>query len=179
MRTVKFLCALARGPTVISSTFIEKTLETGQLQDVEDFLLKDAEAESKYDVNLEKSVARAKAHRGKLLRSIPIYCTDKIKNGPESYRAIAEANGAMFMIYRARSGTTIKPTTAEQDGFAPPEPVYLLSGTTSEEKQLWKRFKEMAINGHMEPRVVSPDWLLDVAMAQQVRFDKKFLLEAE
>lgn len=27
--------------------------------------------------------------------------------------------------------------------------------------------------------VVSPDWLLDVAMAQQVRFDKKFLLEAE
>ncbi|EHK44265.1 hypothetical protein TRIATDRAFT_245434 [Trichoderma atroviride IMI 206040] len=179
VRTVKFLCALARGPTVISSTFIEKTLETGQLQDVEDFILKDAEAESKYDVNLEKSVARAKAHRGKLLRSIPIYCTDKIKNGPESYRAIAEANGAMFMIYRARSGTTIKPTTAEQDGFAPPEPVYLLSGTTSEEKQLWKRFKEMAINGHMEPRVVSPDWLLDVAMAQQVRFDKKFLLEAE
>ncbi|PON28680.1 hypothetical protein TGAM01_v202527 [Trichoderma gamsii] len=179
VRTVKFLCALARGPTVISSTFIEKTLETGKLQDVEDFILRDAEAESKYDVNLEKSVARAKAHRGKLLRSIPIYCTDKIKNGPESYRAIAEANGAMFMIYRARSGTTIKPTTAEQDGFAPPEPVYLLSGATPEEKQLWKRFKEMAINGHMEPRVVSPDWLLDVAMAQQVRFDKKFLLETE
>ncbi|KAM0460943.1 hypothetical protein ACHAO4_001739 [Trichoderma viride] len=179
VRTVKFLCALARGPTVISSTFIEKTLETGKLQDVEDFILKDAEAESKYDVNLEKSVARAKAHHGKLLRSIPIYCTDKIKNGPESYRAIAEANGAMFMIYRARSGTTIKPTTAEQDGFAPPEPVYLLSGATPEEKQLWKRFKEMARNGHMEPRVVSPDWLLDVAMAQQVRFDKKFLLEAE
>ncbi|KAL7899658.1 BRCT domain-containing protein [Trichoderma sp. SZMC 28014] len=179
VRTVKFLCALARGPTVISSTFIEKTLETGKLQDVEDFILHDAEAESKYDVDLEKSVARAKAHRGKLLRSIPIYCTDKIKNGPESYRAIAEANGAMFMIYRARSGTTIKPTTAEQDGFAPPEPVYLLSGATPEEKQLWKRFKEMAINGHMEPRVVSPDWLLDVAMAQQVRFDKKFLLEVE
>ncbi|KAM0525744.1 hypothetical protein ACHAPE_000455 [Trichoderma viride] len=179
VRTVKFLCALARGPTVISSTFIEKSLETGKLQDVEDFILRDAEAESKYDVNLEKSVARAKAHRGKLLRSIPIYCTDKIKNGPESYRAIAEANGAMFMIYRARSGTTIKPTTAEQDGFATPEPVYLLSGATPEEKQLWKRFKEMAVNGHMEPRVVSPDWLLDVAMAQQVRFDKKFLLEAE
>ncbi|UKZ86837.1 uncharacterized protein TrAFT101_002661 [Trichoderma asperellum] len=179
VRTVKFLCALARGPTVISSTFIEKTLETGKLQDVEDFILKDDEAEAKYDVNLEKSVARAKAHRGKLLRSIPIYCTDKIRNGPESYRAIAEANGAMFMIYRARSGTTIKPTTAEEDGFAPPEPVYLLSGVTPEEKQLWKRFKEMAENGHMEPRVVSPDWLLDVAMAQQVRFDKKFLLEAE
>ncbi|UKZ76605.1 hypothetical protein TrVFT333_004312 [Trichoderma virens FT-333] len=120
VRTVKFLCALARGPTVISSTFIEKTLETGKLQDVDDFILKDTEAESKYDIDLERSVSRAKAHRGKLLRSIPIYCTDKIKNGPESYRAIAEANGAIFMIYRARSGSNIKPTTAEQDNFAPP-----------------------------------------------------------
>lgn len=179
MRTVKFLCALARGPTVISSTFIEKILETGKPQDVDDFILKDTEAELKYDIDLERSVARAKAHRGKLLRGIPIYCTDKIKNGPESYRAIAEANGAIFMIYRARSGSTIKPTTAEQDNFAPPEPVYLLSGTTAEEKQLWKRFKDMAEKGHMEPRVISPDWLLDVAMAQQVRFDKKFLLGAE
>ncbi|KAH6605707.1 hypothetical protein Trco_004860 [Trichoderma cornu-damae] len=179
VRTVKFLCALARGPTVISSTFIEKTLETGKLQDVDDYVLKDSEAERKYDVNLERSVARAKAHRGKLLRGIPIYCTDKIKNGPDSYRAIAEANGAIFMIYRARSGTTIKPTTAEEDGFAPPEPVYLLSGPTKDEKQLWQRFKDMAEKGHMEPRVVSPDWLLDVAMAQQVRFDKKFLVEAE
>ncbi|KAL7924708.1 hypothetical protein ACQKWADRAFT_285748 [Trichoderma austrokoningii] len=179
VRTVKFLCALARGPTVISSTFIEKTLETGKLQNVEDFILKDTEAESKFGIDLEKSVARARAHRGKLLRGIPIYCTDKIKNGPESYRAIAEANGAMLMIYRARSGTTIKPTTAEEDGFQPPEPVYLLSGDTPEERQLWKRFKEMAVNGNMEPKVVSSDWLLDVAMAQQVRLDEKFLVEAE
>jgi len=29
----------------------------------------------------------------------------------------------------------------------------------------------------MEPRIVAPDWLLDVAMAQQVRFDKKYLVE--
>ncbi|KAK0765190.1 hypothetical protein N5P37_002668 [Trichoderma harzianum] len=179
VRTVKFLCALARGPTVISSTFIEKVLETGKLQDVDDFILKDSEAESKYDIDLERSVSRAKAHRGKLLRGIPIFCTDKIKNGPNSYRLIAEANGAMFMIYRARSGSNIKPTTAEQDNFAPPEPVYLLSGSTPEEKQLWPRFKDMAEKGHMEPRVVSPDWLLDVAMAQQVRFDKKFLLDTE
>lgn len=177
VRTVKFLCALARGPTVVSSDFVEKALETGVVPPVEDYILKDSSAEEKYDIRLDRSVARAKANRGRLLQGIPIYCTEKVRNGPESFRTVAVANGAIFKIYRARSGTTIKPTTAEEDGNAPPEPVYLLSGTTPEEKQMWLRFIDMAEKGHMEPRIVSPDWLLDVAMAQQVRFNKKFLLE--
>lgn len=177
VRTVKFLCALARGPTVISSTFIDRVLETGKVPDVDDFALKDRDTESRYDFRLDRSVARAKANRGRLLRGVPIYCTEKIRNGPDSYRAIAEANGAIFKVYRARSGTTIKPTTAEEDGDAPPEPVYLLSGTSPDERQMWARFRDMAEKGNMEPRVVAADWLLDVAMAQLVRFDKKFLVE--
>lgn len=177
VRTVKFLCALARGPTVISSTFVDKVLETGKVPPVDDFILKDKNAEKQYNVKLERSVGRAKQHRGRLLRGVPIYCTEKIRIGPESYKAIAEANGAMFMMYRARSGVSIKPTTAEEDGNKPPEPVYLLSSAGPEEKQLWGRFKDMAEKGHMEPRIVAPDWLLDVAMAQEVRFDEKFLVE--
>lgn len=177
VRTVKFLCALARGPTVISSTFIDTVLETGEVPDIDDFILKDKETEDRFGFNLEKSVARAKANHGKLLWGVPIYCTDKIRNGPDSYKAIAEANSAIFKIYRARSGTTIKPTTAEEDGNAPPEPVYLISSVSNDEKSVWKRFRDMARKGNMDPRVVAPDWLLDVAMAQQVRFDKKFLVE--
>src|SRR6478735_12482266 len=109
VRTVKFLCALARGPTVISSTFIDQAIETGHLPDVDEFILHDEETEKKHNIKLEKSVARAKANKGKLLVGIPIYCTEKIRAGPDSYKAIAEANGAMFKIYRARSGTTIRP----------------------------------------------------------------------
>ncbi|EWY88505.1 hypothetical protein FOYG_09668 [Fusarium oxysporum NRRL 32931] len=177
VRTVKFLCALARGPTVISSTFIDQSLDKGTLLDVEDFILKDNAAEKRHNMVLETSVARAKANRGKLLVGVPIYCTEKIRNGAESYKAIAEANGAIFKIYRARSGTTIRPTTAEEEGNAPPEPVYLLSSGRPDERPLWEKFRDMAYNGNMEPRIVAPDWLLDVAMAQQVRFDDKFLAE--
>ncbi|KOS17383.1 BRCT-containing protein 1 [Escovopsis weberi] len=177
VRTVKFLCALARGPTVISSTFLDEVLEAGELLDVDDYVLRDQESEAKWDMDLAKSVARAKAYKGKLLRGVPVYCTERCPNGPDSYRAIAEANGATFKLYRARSGTTIKPTTAEEDGNAPPEPVYLLSGTSADEKAVWARFRKMAEAGHMEPRVVMPEWLLDVAMAQQVRFKDRFLLE--
>ncbi|KAF5657801.1 RTT107-like protein [Fusarium heterosporum] len=177
VRTVKFLTALARGATVIDSTFIDETLNTGSVPDVEDFILKDKEAEKRYDVDLSRSVARAKANKCKLLAGVPIYCTEKIRNGADSYKAVAEANGAIFKLYRARSGTTIRPTTAEEEGNAPPEPVYLLSSAGAEEKPLWNRFREMARKGNMEPRIVAPDWLLDVAMVQQVRFDKKFLAE--
>lgn len=177
VRTVKFLCALTRGPTVISTNFIKDVLETGKVPSPEDYILEDADAEEKFGIDLETSVARAKSNRGKLLRGVPIYCTEKIRNGPDSYKAIAEANGAMFMIYRARSGTTIRPTTAEEDGNRPPEPVYLLSSVSPEEKQMWVRFIDMAQKGNMEPRIVAPDWLLDVAMAQEVRYDEKFLAE--
>lgn len=152
-------------------------LETGSLPPIKKFILKDRETESKYSFKLDKSVERAKANAGKLLHGVAVYCTENIKNGPKNYQVIAEANGAIFKIYRARSGTTIKPTTAEQDGGAPPDPVYLLSGSSHEEKQMWPRFREMAEKGHMEPRIVASDWLLDVAMAQQVRYDKKFAVE--
>lgn len=177
MRTVKFLCALARGARVLSTDFIDEAVRGGRVPAPDDYLLKDAAAEQKYAIDLERSASRAKANRGRLLQGIPVYCTDRIRNGADSYRAIAEANGATFKVYRARSGTTIKPTTADEDGGAAPEPVYLLSNATLEDRQVWPRFREMALRGHMEPRIVAPDWLLDVAMAQQVRFDSKFLVD--
>ena len=177
MRTVKFMCALARGASVLSAEFIQAALDAGEVPDPDEHILKDRASESKYNFKIERSMARAKANRGKLLQGIAVYCTEKIRNGPDCYQAIAEANGAIFKMYRARSGSTIKPTTAEEDDYAPPEPVYLLTSNSAEEKQLWSRFNDMAEKGNMEPRIVAPDWLLDVAMAQQVRFEDKFLIE--
>lgn len=147
------------------------------MPDPEDHLLKDEDMESKWRLDLKVSSARAKKWRGQLLRGTPMYCTEKIKAGPDTYRSIAEANGAQFLTYSARSGTTIKPTTAEEDGFKDPDPVYLITTNNPEERPLWPKFRKMAEAGHMEPRVVSADWLLNVAMAQEMRWDPKFLVE--
>ncbi|KAK3349321.1 hypothetical protein B0T25DRAFT_610025 [Lasiosphaeria hispida] len=176
VRTMKFLRALARGPEVISSSFIDECLDTGKRPDPKDYPLIDEENEKKYGVELDVIISRARAIRSRLLFGVPIYCTADIRNGVASYQAIAEANGAIFKIYRARSGTTIKPTTPEEDGGAPPEPVYLLSSTSPAEKQLWARFEQMAKKGNMEPRIVVSDWLLDVAMKQELTFSSKYLV---
>ncbi|KAH7040347.1 uncharacterized protein B0I36DRAFT_391200 [Microdochium trichocladiopsis] len=175
VRTVKFLRNLSKGATVVSSEWIEDCLDSKKAVDPADYLLKDVESEKKFELKLTTSTERARKNAGKLLAGIPIYCTANIKNGTDSYKAIAEANGAIFMTYAARSGTTIRPTNPEDDVDGP-EPVYLLSTAQAAETKLWKRFEEMARKGNMEPRVVASDWLLDVAMRQELFWDEKYLV---
>lgn len=176
VRTMKFLRCLAKGPDVINSSFITACIETGKRPPIKDHLLRDEVNEARFGVGIDKAVNRARANRGRLLWGVPVYCTADIPNGVDNFKIIAEANGAIFKVYRARSGTTIKPTTEEEDGGADPDPVYLLSGSSHAEKLLWPRFEEMARKGHMEPRIVLADWLLDVAMRQELVFDPKYLV---
>jgi len=176
VRTVKFLVALARGPEVLSCKYIDEALETGAPPPAEDFILQDTDGEERNGFSLATTVARARANKGRLLRGVPIYCTAGIRNGSESYKSVAEAHGALFKIYRGRA-STIRPTTAEQDGGRSAEPVYLLSSDTAEERALWPKFEEMAKAGHMEPRIVAPDWLLEVVLQQQVCFEDKYLAD--
>ncbi|KAK2590478.1 regulator of Ty1 Transposition [Conoideocrella luteorostrata] len=89
VRTVKFLCSLARGAVVLRSDFIETVLETREVPDANDFILNDEGAEKRYNFKLERSMARAKANRGKLLQGVPVYCTEKIRNGQEPTADIA------------------------------------------------------------------------------------------
>ncbi|KAL2170215.1 hypothetical protein VTG60DRAFT_5083 [Thermothelomyces hinnuleus] len=176
VRTMKFLRCLAKGPDVINSSFITACIETGKRPPIKDHLLVDKANEARFGVTIDKAVRRARANRGRLLWGVPIYCTADIPNGVDAYKNIAEANGAIFKVYRARSGSTIRPTTEEEDGGAEPDPVYLLTGSSPAERQLWPRFQEMAHRGHMEPRIVMADWLLDVAMRQELSFDPKYLM---
>ncbi|TGJ81739.1 hypothetical protein E0Z10_g7007 [Xylaria hypoxylon] len=175
VRTVKFLRNLSKGAVVLSSNWIEECLDTKQVPAPDNYILKDTENEKRFGLKLETSIQRAQKNKGQLLAGIPIYCTAGIKNGIESYQAIAEANSAIFMVYGPKSGSTIRPTKPEDDELGP-EPVYLLSTSTPEEKKLWKRFEDMARKGNMEPRVVASDWLLDVVMKQEVSFDMKYLV---
>lgn len=175
LRTVKFLRTLAKGPEVINSSFINDCLEQGERVNVEAYRLKDKEREKSFGVNLEKSLKRARENKGRLLWGVPIYCTALIKGGADSYQPIAEANGAIFKTYNGRT-TTIKATRPEDDS-QPPEPVYLLTSNSKTEQNLWPKFEQMARDGNMVPRVVASDWLLKVAMSQELAFDDKYLAD--
>lgn len=171
LRTLKFLRALAKAPDVINSKFIDDCLELGERPDVKDYKLQDKEKEKEAGIKLEDSVKNARRNKGRLLWGVPIYCTTQIKKGVHSFKGIAEANGAIFKTYTGRS-VTIKVVRPEEDSQGP-EPVYLLTSDSKAERDLWPKFEKMARDGNMEPRVVSGEWLLKVAMRQQLTFDKK------
>lgn len=175
LRTIKFLRTLAQGIEVINSSFIDDCLEQGERLDIENYKLQDKEKEKQFGIKLQRSIARARENKGRLMWGVPIYCTSQIKSGPDSYRPIAEANGAIFKTYNGRT-STIKVTSPEEDSQGP-EPVYLLTSNSKAERDLWPRFEKMARSGNMLPRVVSSDWLLKVAMNQELKFEEKFLAE--
>ncbi|CZR61128.1 related to RTT107-Establishes Silent Chromatin [Phialocephala subalpina] len=174
VRTQKFLCALASGPTIVDSNFIDTCVQKGKIPDVEEFLLKDKGAEKKFGLKLKDAVSRAKANKRNLLRRVPVYCTADIKNGPETYRSIVQANGGTFGIFTGRP--FVKKISPEEDD-GPAEPVYLITGQTPKEKQLWGKFAEMAVEGNMIPRVVDSEWLLDVAMSQTHKWNNGYLAD--
>lgn len=176
VRTKKFLCALASAPTVVRSEFIDTCVKDGKVPNVGEFLLKDTSNEKKFGLKLKDAVVRAKANKRSLLRRVPIYCTEDVPNKPETYKEIVQANGGTFTIFRGKPFA--KKVNPEEDEGGK-EPVYLISGTKTPEKNLWPTFKEEAKKGNMVPRIVSTDWILDVAMAQQLKWDNIYLVEGQ
>jgi hypothetical protein len=174
VRTQKFLCALATGATIVSSDFVDICIDDGRIPPIEKFLLKDTANEKRFKLKLKDVARRAKVNAHKLLEDVAICCTADIVNGPETYKAIAEANGAIFYVYRGRGGFVLQKSVGEDDDYV--EPVYLLSGTKPEEKNLWPKFEKMASDGGLEPRIVVTDWLLDSAMSQEIKWDNSYLV---
>lgn len=174
VRTQKFLCALASGPTILTSEFIDDCVASkGKIPAVEKYILKDEQNEKKFGLKLKDAVSRAKQNKRSLLRRVPVYCTADIQNGPSTYSEIVSANGGALAVYTGRPFVK-KTSPDEDDGVA--EPVYLLSGSKASEKKLWPTFAKMAEEGNMVPRIVDSEWLLDLALTQQNRWSDKYLV---
>ncbi|EWZ27955.1 uncharacterized protein FOBCDRAFT_276807 [Fusarium oxysporum Fo47] len=137
---------------IVLTEFTRWTLDKGTLLDIEDFILKDKEAVKRHHMVLETSGRSSQCKQRQTACWCPHLLHKKNRNDPDNYKAIADANGAILNIDRARSGTTIRSTTAEEGDNAPPKPVYLLSSTRPGEK-----FCDMAYIASMEPRIVPSD----------------------
>ena len=180
LRTPKFLCAIAHAPILLSTTFIDACLAKDELQDPEDFLLQDAEGETRFGLQLPNVLERAKANPGKLLRGYSIYCTDHIKGGYETYKQIIEENGGSCALYRGRPGSvTASRRTSEGDQMSQ-EPeggkMFLVSSASQQDAKLWTKFRQTVEGIGRVPMVVKTDWLLDSALSQEARDGDGYLL---
>jgi len=185
VRTQKFICALARAPTILSTSFVDQCLAKNDLLSPEDFILRDPESEKRLGFTLNDALKRAKANKQRLLDDYTIYCTEGLHGGFETYKSIIEANGGRCMLYRARAGLLASSRTcghegaSERDSNEDSEIVYLISGLTPDETRLWPKFRQMVQSSGKTPKIVKTDWMLDIALSQQIQWNDSYDLRED
>lgn len=148
------------------------------MPNIEEFHLEDPANEKKWNLKLKDVISRAKQNDKRLLDGVAVYCTSEIPAGPNTYKAIVEANGGSFFVYKGRGGNLIRPSKAGESEPTDGDPVYLLTGSKPDEKRLWPRFEQMVRSGGMEPRIVTTEWILGTAMSQQAVWKDAYLVSS-
>lgn len=185
LRTKKFVCALAHAPIVISTDFVDDCLSKDERLDPDNYLLDDPAGEQRLGFVLSEAMSRAKNHRGRLLQKMTIYCTEPVKGGFDTYKAIIEANGGTCLLYKGRSSsatvTKLNDVNNNPEGMTDEEieHIYLISGPSPAEIPLWSKFRSMVQAAGKDPRVVETDWLLNSALRQQLHWHDGYLLTEE
>jgi hypothetical protein len=174
-RTKKFINAIAFAPTVLSTGYLDHCLEKKELPSPTQqakFRLVDKDAEKKimYGTTLKDALTRAKQNDKKLLKDWQVFCTPKVQGGWETFKDIVEVNGGKCLLFRDKMKMTVTRrggADESQDGDEM-QKLFLVSGESREDKKLWDGFREMAAIARMEPVIVGSEWLLVIAMAQDI-----------
>ncbi|XP_069097936.1 mediator of DNA damage checkpoint protein 1 isoform X2 [Pleurodeles waltl] len=94
-RTVKFLCAVARGIPIVTLEWLEKSGKNKCFLSPSSFLVKDREQELNFSFRL--SEALQKAQRQRLFEGYEIHVTPSVKPEPEYMKDIIQCSGAAFL----------------------------------------------------------------------------------
>lgn len=171
---------------VLNSNYIEQCLLTDKKLDPEKFLLKETAEDLSRGYKLADSIERAKQNRGRLLRGYTIWCTENIHGGFDAHKEIISANGGTCQLYRARPTSIAAAARAgavdadnEDSGPSTPAYLYLVSSNRTEDTKFWPKFRQMAQERGKTPRIVKNDWVLDMAIRQEIRWRDEYELDRE
>ncbi|XP_060615378.2 mediator of DNA damage checkpoint protein 1 [Anolis sagrei] len=95
-RTVKFLCALARGIPIVTLDWLQKSRQNSFFLAPKSFLVRDPEQEKKFQFSLPTSLQTAQRNGG-LFQGYEIHVTPNVKPEPEHMRDIIKCSGGTFL----------------------------------------------------------------------------------
>ncbi|KAM9510437.1 LOW QUALITY PROTEIN: mediator of DNA damage checkpoint protein 1 [Guaruba guarouba] len=93
-RTVKFLCAVARGIPVVTPEWLHKSATSGRVLATGPFLVQDRQQERHFGFNLAQALQRA---RHPLLQGYEIHVTPSVRPEPEHMKDIITCSGGTFL----------------------------------------------------------------------------------
>ncbi|KAK0254687.1 hypothetical protein B0A54_08622 [Friedmanniomyces endolithicus] len=192
-RTRKFVAALASAPMVVDTKYLDAALKQNKLIE-NPGTLQDRKAEEAMGCTLVDALKRAKINQHHLLRGWSIFVTHEIAGGYETYKEIINVNGGEAFLYKGRTGLTLPkrrlrvppppagsepslsgtPVDDKEEREVQYDHIYLVSGDSDAEVKLWKAFRALAEKQGLAARVAKSEWLLNAAMAQEVRWDGKW-----
>lgn len=180
VRTQKFICGVAHAPIILSTDYIDDCLKENRRLDPEDYHLQDEDGEKRLGNKLTDSIDRAKRNKGRLLQDFTIYCTEGVHGGFDTYKAIVEANGGKCLLYRARAGLNATARAGTQDKLdsesGKADKMYLISSSGPEDAKLWPKFRQMVQGIGKVPMVVRNDWIVDMALSQELQWHDVYSL---
>ncbi|KAL9076001.1 MAG: hypothetical protein Q9157_003828 [Trypethelium eluteriae] len=187
MRTRKFVAALAAGPLVVHTSFLDYCIKHDSPPPTASHALgNDRDTKERFGFHISKVIGRAKMNQRRLLRGWTIFCTEAVNGGFDTYKEIVSLNGGQCFLWKGRESVNVtkrKPLpdagdeSQNQGGEEEEDVLYLISGTGKNETVLWGKFRALAEKHDMRPRIVKPDWLLSCAMAQQVEWNEEYDLK--
>ncbi|XP_070692158.1 mediator of DNA damage checkpoint protein 1 [Pempheris klunzingeri] len=94
-RTVKFLCAVAKGVPIVTTLWLEKSGKAGSFLPPNAFVVKDPEQEKKFSFCLQESLRTASSQL--LLQGYWIHVTKSVKPEPVQMKDIISCSGATYL----------------------------------------------------------------------------------
>ena len=193
LRTKKFICAIANAPHVVGPPFLDACLKHGQAVDPKKHALSDRDAEARLGFRLLQALDRAKTNRHQLLSGWQIFVTEKVKGGFDTFEAIIKTNGGICTLYKGRTDlhgcqrsfndvggrVGANNPAAESQSEDKADTLYLISGTTKAEIELWEKFRHQASKEGFIPVIARTDWLLACAMRQEIVWEEQWELKEE
>ncbi|KAF9480753.1 hypothetical protein BDN70DRAFT_856332 [Pholiota conissans] len=154
VRTEKFLCALASSPYILSEKWALTSAEAKRLLPEKDFILKDKAGETKYGIDLVKSLRRAKENKGKLLDGHIFYVTPKVPVDTKLLKSVVNACGGQV--------TTQTPSVRIIN--AAPETRHVIS--CKDDISIWRPIASLGI------KIYTQEFLLNGALNQKMEWDR-------
>ncbi|KAK9473948.1 uncharacterized protein V1510DRAFT_391265 [Dipodascopsis tothii] len=170
-RTEKFLCALPRGPVVISSDFITDSLKADRPLDPLGYILKDTEGEHKNGCDLLASLERARQSGGQgPFAGLNLNMTPGIRGGTDTIRRIVQANGGQCTAIKAARAKKFSESTLPST-----ESVLILISSESEHSYI-ENFMAHAKRHNKKAFLFSTEWILTGVLRMGVKYDSEFSL---
>ncbi|XP_061633007.1 mediator of DNA damage checkpoint protein 1 isoform X2 [Phyllopteryx taeniolatus] len=94
-RTVKFLCAVAKGIPIVNTHWLDKSGKAGSFLSPDAYIVKDPAQEKKFNFRLQESLRLASSQP--LLQGYAIHITKSVKPEPVYMKDIISCSGATFL----------------------------------------------------------------------------------